>query len=151
MSNGIQGSSSGPARVSAVQSDSLKVRYGRYVHFKGQYYVVIGVGKRADTDSDEIFVTYVSEADARVWVRSLADFTAYVNRTGDINSTSYQGPRFLKVEESEYSTAILSVLRECCWCGQLVGENDLSWDEVGLSALHRGVCSQTYAEKVLGK
>lgn len=127
---------------SAVPTPPLKL--GRYAHFKGNLYVVVGVGKRADQGPDEFFVTYVSEADASVWIRSLADFTAYIDRD------KYKGPRFVKVEEGPFSANLLRALRQCCYCGGLVGDDDLEWNETETEPLHRHPCVESYIKEVLG-
>ncbi|AQS58644.1 DUF1653 domain-containing protein [Desulforamulus ferrireducens] len=49
---------------------------GRYKHFKGNYYQVIGVAKHSETE--EPLVVYRSEKDNSLWVRPLAMFTEQV-------------------------------------------------------------------------
>ncbi|WP_277927285.1 DUF1653 domain-containing protein [Curtobacterium sp. DN_7.5] len=64
---------------------------GRYRHFKGGEYEVILVAK--DVETEEPVVVYQALYGERGhWVRSLADFTAYVSRDG------HEGPRFVRVD-----------------------------------------------------
>ncbi|GGK96720.1 hypothetical protein GCM10009769_13580 [Curtobacterium luteum] len=64
---------------------------GRYRHFKGGEYEVVLVAK--DVETEEPVVVYQALYGERGhWVRSLADFTAWVSRDG------YEGPRFVRVD-----------------------------------------------------
>ncbi|MFS0730061.1 DUF1653 domain-containing protein [Curtobacterium sp. 1P10AnD] len=72
-------------------SASASVEPGRYRHFKGGEYEVVLVAK--DVETEEPVVVYQALYGERGhWVRSLADFTAWVSRDG------YEGPRFARVE-----------------------------------------------------
>ena len=63
---------------------------GTYKHFKGNIYVVIGVGEH--TENRERHVVYYSEQDpSKIWIRPLDMFFDNVTR-GD-----YSGPRFVKL------------------------------------------------------
>lgn len=68
------------------------VRPGKeYRHFKGKHYVVLYVGKDANTTED--VVVYRSQhGDFQVWVRPLKEFTEFVDRNG------YRGPRFMEIK-----------------------------------------------------
>ncbi|MGL3198208.1 MULTISPECIES: DUF1653 domain-containing protein [Curtobacterium] len=71
---------------------SVSVAPGRYRHFKGGEYEVVLVAK--DVETEEPVVVYQALYGERGhWVRSLADFTAWVSRYG------YEGPRFEQVED----------------------------------------------------
>lgn len=62
-----------------------------YRHFKGKHYVVLYVGKDANTTED--VVVYRSQhGDFQVWVRTLKEFTEFIDRNG------YRGPRFMEVK-----------------------------------------------------
>ena len=62
-----------------------------YRHFKSKHYVVLYVGKDANTTED--VVVYRSQhGDLQVWVRPLKEFTEFVDRNG------YRGPRFMEIK-----------------------------------------------------
>ena len=69
----------------SVAANSLKL--GRYQHFKGDIYEVVGVARSSDDGVTEI-VVYRSETDSGLWVRPLAEFLE------NIASDNYCGPRF---------------------------------------------------------
>ena len=73
-------------------SKRYSVRPGKeYRHFKGKHYVVLYVGKDANTTED--VVVYRSQhGDFQVWVRPLKEFTEFVDRNG------YRGPRFMEIK-----------------------------------------------------
>ena len=78
----------------ALASASASVEPGRYRHFKGGEYEVVLVAK--DVETEEPVVVYQALYGERGhWVRSLADFTAWVSRDG------YEGPRFVRVDGEE--------------------------------------------------
>ena len=62
---------------------------GRYRHFKGATYVVVGMARHSETE--EPFVVYHPEGSGELWVRPAAMWTEIVHR-GD-----YDGPRFTKL------------------------------------------------------
>lgn len=81
----------GGTRHTATLSEMTDVHPGRYRHFKGNAYEVILVAR--DTETEEPVVVYQALYGERGhWVRSLADFTARVNRDG------YDGPRFVRID-----------------------------------------------------
>lgn len=57
-----------------------KIKINRiYKHFKGNYYLVIDIGKHADTL--EAYVIYRAlYGDYKLWIRSLKDFSSEVDR-----------------------------------------------------------------------
>lgn len=62
----------------------MHLQPGRYQHFKGNYYEVIGVAKHSETE--EPLVVYRSERNNSLWVRPLAMFTEQVEVKGQIIS-----------------------------------------------------------------
>ncbi len=63
---------------------------GRYRHFKGNEYDVLGVARHSETH--EAMVVYKpSDGEGGLWVRPLEMFVEHVERDG------YQGPRFVFV------------------------------------------------------
>jgi hypothetical protein len=66
--------------------ETLEVAEGKYEHFKGGIYEVLGTALHADTG--ETYVCYKSQETRRVYIRSSADFIAQVDRG------EYSGPRF---------------------------------------------------------
>ena len=65
---------------------------GRYRHFKGKEYEVIGVAR--DSETERPMVVYRAlYGDFGLWVRPLAMFVEPVSRDG------YEGPRFARVED----------------------------------------------------
>ncbi|HWR85148.1 MAG TPA: DUF1653 domain-containing protein [Rhodoglobus sp.] len=59
---------------------------GRYRHFKGADYVVVGTARHSETE--EPFVVYHREGSSELWVRPAAMWSERVQRDG------YDGPRF---------------------------------------------------------
>ena len=71
---------------------SASVRLGRYRHFKGKYYEVLGVARHSETMEE--YVVYRALYGKRgLWVRPLSMFTQMVERDGKLQ------PRFAYVEE----------------------------------------------------
>ena len=64
-----------------------EVKLGRYRHFKGMEYEVIGVAKHSET-LEELVVYRALYGDGGIWVRPAAMWTEPVDRDG------YHGPRF---------------------------------------------------------
>ena len=67
---------------------------GRYRHFKGAVYVVVGTARHSETE--EPFVVYHRDgsselAGTELWVRPLAMWDEHVSRDG------YDGPRFAAI------------------------------------------------------
>lgn len=67
------------------------VRPGRYRHFKGNEYEVIGVARHSET-LEETVVYRALYGDGGLWVRPAAMWTEQVERDG------YCGPRFRRAE-----------------------------------------------------
>lgn len=70
----------------------MSVEPGRYRHFKGAEYVVIGVARDSETE-DEMVVYRQGYGDESLWVRPLSMWTEQVDRDG------YSGPRFARIPE----------------------------------------------------
>ena len=62
-------------------SDELVVKPGRYRHFKGNDYEVVGVAKDSETLEDRV-VYRALYGERGLWVRPLAMFTELVEREG---------------------------------------------------------------------
>lgn len=54
---------------------------GRYRHYKGREYIVIGVARHSETD-EELVVYQPDYGDKRLWVRPLAMFNEHVTING---------------------------------------------------------------------
>ena len=67
------------------------VKPGRYRHFKGNEYEVIGTARHSET-LEEMVVYRALYGDGGLWVRPAAMWAEQVARDG------YHGPRFLPVE-----------------------------------------------------
>lgn len=65
---------------------------GKYRHFKGKEYELIGVASHSET-LEAMVVYRALYGDGRLWVRPAAMWTETVERDG------YQGPRFSYIEE----------------------------------------------------
>lgn len=64
---------------------------GRYRHFKGQLYEVIGIARDSETEQ-ELVVYRALYGDGGLWVRPRAMWEERIERDG------YEGPRFVKVD-----------------------------------------------------
>ncbi len=69
------------------------VRLGRYRHYKGKDYTVIGVARHSETEEE--LVVYRKEYDDRsLWVRPLAMFVEQVQVAGKaVPRFAYLGPQ----------------------------------------------------------
>jgi hypothetical protein len=73
------------------QDDALRVKPGRYRHYKGQEYTVLGVARHSETG--ELLVVYRPEYGQRdLWVRPQAMFEEQVSVDGHLV------PRFAYLE-----------------------------------------------------
>lgn len=68
------------------------IKPGRYRHFKGMEYQVIGTARHSET-LEEMVVYRALYGDGGLWVRPAAMWSEQVERDG------YRGPRFVRVEE----------------------------------------------------
>ena len=69
-------------------------RPGRYRHFKGNEYEVLGVARHSETLEDMV-VYQALYGDRGVWVRPAAMWSEEVERDG------YRGPRFQWIRDEE--------------------------------------------------
>lgn len=67
------------------------IKPGRYRHFKGNEYEVIGTARHSET-LEELVVYRALYGDGGLWVRPAAMWTETAERDG------YRGPRFVPVE-----------------------------------------------------
>ena len=72
----------------------MDIRPGRYRHFKGMEYQVIGTAKHSET-LEPMVVYRALYGEGGLWVRPAAMWTEEVDRDG------YRGPRFTFVEDME--------------------------------------------------
>ena len=71
----------------------MDIKPGKYRHFKGNYYEVIGVAHHSET-MEEMVVYRALYAEHGLWVRPASMWEEVVDRDG------YHGPRFQYVEEA---------------------------------------------------
>ena len=71
----------------------MEIKPGKYRHFKGNYYEVIGVAHHSET-MEEMVVYRALDAEHGLWVRPASMWEEVVDRDG------YHGPRFQYVEEA---------------------------------------------------
>ncbi len=72
----------------------MDIRPGRYRHFKGMEYQVIGTAKHSET-LEPMVVYRALYGEGGLWVRPAAMWNEEVDRDG------YRGPRFTFVEDME--------------------------------------------------
>ncbi len=70
----------------------MTIAPGKYRHFKGNYYQVIGVAQHSET-LEEMVVYQALYGEGGLWVRPAAMWNEIVERDG------YCGPRFVRVDE----------------------------------------------------
>ncbi|MDN6319514.1 MAG: DUF1653 domain-containing protein [Marinobacter sp.] len=68
------------------------IRPGRYQHYKGQDYEVIGIAKHSETE-EELVVYRCLYGDLSLWVRPLSMFRENVTVVGE------QVPRFARIDK----------------------------------------------------
>ena len=71
----------------------MEIKPGKYRHFKGNFYEVIGVAHHSET-MEEMVVYRALYGEHGLWVRPAAMWTETIDRDG------YHGPRFQYVEQS---------------------------------------------------
>ena len=76
------------SRGEALKENIMPVEPGRYRHYKGNFYQVIGTARHSETD--ELLVVY---GEGGLWVRPEAMFKELVSVDGELV------PRFRKVED----------------------------------------------------
>ncbi len=70
----------------------MTITPGKYRHFKGNYYQVIGIAQHSET-LEEMVVYQALYGQGGLWVRPAAMWNEIVERDG------YCGPRFVRVDE----------------------------------------------------
>lgn len=70
------------------------IRLGRYRHFKGKEYEVLGLAKHSETLEDMV-VYRALYGEHGVWVRPASMWNERIEREG------YSGPRFIYIGEGE--------------------------------------------------
>lgn len=80
-----------PARF-FTEEETMEIKPGKYRHFKGNLYEVIGVASHSET-LEEMVVYRALYGQGGLWVRPAAMWTEIADKDG------YHGPRFTKVEE----------------------------------------------------
>ena len=77
-----------------LSKQAKTIRAGdRYRHFKGDEYMVVGVGKHTETLEEFVVYKLIDQTDNVFCIRPLAMFLDSVERDG------YAGPRFAKLEK----------------------------------------------------
>ena len=71
----------------------MEIKPGKYRHFKGNCYEVIGVGRHSET-MEKMVVYRALYGEHSLWVRPAAMWTEIVDRDG------YHGPRFQFLESN---------------------------------------------------
>lgn len=71
----------------------MEIKPGKYRHFKGNCYEVIGVGRHSET-MEKMVVYRALYGEHGLWVRPAAMWTEIVDRDG------YHGPRFQFLESN---------------------------------------------------
>ena len=67
------------------------IQPGRYRHFKGREYIVLGVARHSETD-EQLVVYRPDYGQRELWVRPLSMFTQLVEFQGELQ------PRFKRIE-----------------------------------------------------
>ena len=68
-----------------------KIKPGRYRHFKGNEYEVLGMAKHSET-LEPMVVYRALYGEGGLWVRPASMWTEEVDRDG------YKGPRFIRID-----------------------------------------------------
>ena len=70
----------------------MKIQKGKYRHFKGKFYEVIGIARHSETE-EELVVYIPLYGEGGLWVRPLKNFLEEVELNGE------KKPRFEYLEE----------------------------------------------------
>lgn len=70
----------------------MDIQIGRYRHFKGKEYEVLGTASHSET-LEPMVVYRALYGDRGLWVRPLSMWNEIIDRDG------YHGPRFYKIED----------------------------------------------------
>jgi hypothetical protein len=79
--------------MNSVENPLPTLPIGRYRHFKGNDYEVLGVARHAITDEAVVIYRPLYGANASFWVRPYANFTEIIERDGQ------RFPRFVYASE----------------------------------------------------
>jgi len=71
----------------------MELKPGKYRHFKGKEYELIGVARHSET-MERMVVYRALYGEGGLWVRPAAMWTEHVERD------TYSGPRFVLIEEA---------------------------------------------------
>lgn len=74
----------------------MKLKKGKYRHFKGNYYELIDIARHSET-MEEMVVYRALYVERGLWVRPASMWTEEICRNG------YTGPRFTYIGEDETS------------------------------------------------
>lgn len=69
----------------------MEIKLGKYKHFKGNEYMVIGIAKHSET-LEPMVVYQALYGDKGIWVRPASMWNEIVEKDG------YKGPRFILIE-----------------------------------------------------
>lgn len=69
----------------------MEIKLGRYRHFKGNEYEVVGIARHSET-MEEMVVYRALYGEQGLWVRPAAMWNEWVERE------DYSGPRFIYIE-----------------------------------------------------
>lgn len=78
---------------SSLSDLAKSVKLGKYKHFKGGEYILLGMARNSENSLEE-FAVYESIENGGLWIRPLAMFLEHVDRDG------YSGPRFIWIGKS---------------------------------------------------
>ena len=70
----------------------MEIKFGKYRHFKGNEYVVLGIAQHSETQ-EPMVVYQALYGDKGLWVRPASMWNEIVDKDG------YHGPRFTYIEE----------------------------------------------------
>jgi cyclomaltodextrinase len=72
----------------------MEIMRGRYRHFKGKEYEVVGVARHSETLEDHVIYRPLYESESAYWIRPLAMFFELVEHEGKVV------PRFAYIGEA---------------------------------------------------
>ncbi len=73
----------------------MEIKRGRYRHFKGMEYEVVGVARHSETLEDHVIYKPLYPSESAFWIRPLSMFLETVERDGKVV------PRFAYVGEGD--------------------------------------------------
>lgn len=69
----------------------MEIKLGKYRHFKGNEYIVLGIANHSET-TEQMVVYQALYGDKELWVRPISMWNEVVDKDG------YHGPRFIFIE-----------------------------------------------------